>query len=263
MCHLLEFYYCCLFLKWLFLIGLPESDKRTAIFGFVYFHCVSKKKNTILSYQKYEFFVYLSFGCVHCAPLHIGQIVVNWNNIYVYRPCFKLWIFIQYSGDLMNEWRSHFDSLAGTCWLKRYDDGRCKQPWAQKVTRDECCGSHKDVGYTDVELSSFQYFLAVNAGSGNCQSCIGKLDKTTCWYSMSCVCALNASPFSIANDQRKKKKKTRAQHSIVVRTSDVWWKWVNRNACARWSAMQRKKRDNITSAIILVTIWWCIGDSPS
>lgn len=69
---------------------------------------------------------------------------------------------------------SRFKFSAGTCWVKRQDSGRCKQPIAQNITRAECCEAGIDVGYTDGDSNQFGFLLSIAMGRGNCQSCIGK-----------------------------------------------------------------------------------------
>lgn len=63
---------------------------------------------------------------------------------------------------------------AGTCWVKRNQDGKCKHPMERNVTKETCCSYGSDVGYSDKEMNEFEYFFATALGDGTtCSSCIG------------------------------------------------------------------------------------------
>ena len=65
---------------------------------------------------------------------------------------------------------------AGTCWAKRTQSGKCKHPMERNISKEKCCGGGEDVGFTEKELSEFEYFFATALGDGTtCSSCIGKV----------------------------------------------------------------------------------------
>lgn len=48
----------------------------------------------------------------------------------------------------------------------------------RNISKEECCGGGEDVGYTEKEMSEFEYFFATALGDGTvCSSCIGKRSK--------------------------------------------------------------------------------------
>ena len=65
--------------------------------------------------------------------------------------------------------------IAGTCWVKRMEGGKCKHPISRHVTKADCCAAGPDVGFTEKEMSEYEYFFATAVGEGtSCSSCIGK-----------------------------------------------------------------------------------------
>lgn len=63
---------------------------------------------------------------------------------------------------------------AGTCWAKRTQTGKCKHPMERNISREKCCGGSDDVGFTEKEMSEFEYFFATALGDGTvCSSCLG------------------------------------------------------------------------------------------
>lgn len=47
----------------------------------------------------------------------------------------------------------------------------------RNISKEKCCGGGDDVGFTEKELSEFEYFFAMALGDGTaCSSCIGKRD---------------------------------------------------------------------------------------
>lgn len=52
----------------------------------------------------------------------------------------------------------------------------------RNISKEKCCGGGDDVGFTEKELSEFEYFFATALGDGTaCSSCIGKHEFK--WYS--------------------------------------------------------------------------------
>lgn len=48
----------------------------------------------------------------------------------------------------------------------------------RNVSREQCCGGGDDVGFTEKEMTEFEYFFATALGDGTaCSSCIGKYSK--------------------------------------------------------------------------------------
>lgn len=67
--------------------------------------------------------------------------------------------------------------VAGTCWAKRTQTGKCKHPMERNVSKEKCCGGSDDVGFTEKEMSEFEYFFATALGDGMaCSSCLGKFN---------------------------------------------------------------------------------------
>lgn len=65
--------------------------------------------------------------------------------------------------------------LAGTCWVKRMQNGKCKQPMARNVSKNDCCAAGNDMGFSEREMNEFEYFFATAIGDGtSCSSCIGQ-----------------------------------------------------------------------------------------
>lgn len=71
---------------------------------------------------------------------------------------------------------------AGTCWAKRTQTGKCKHPMERNVSKEKCCGgSDDDIGFTEKEMSEFEYFFATALGDGTaCSSCIGNKHPKNC-----------------------------------------------------------------------------------
>ena len=78
------------------------------------------------------------------------------------------------SGAWNDFWLKHRSFAAGTCWVKRMESGKCKQPLARNVSKEDCCGAGPDVGFTEKELNQFEFFFATAIGDGaTCSSCVG------------------------------------------------------------------------------------------
>lgn len=44
----------------------------------------------------------------------------------------------------------------------------------RNISREKCCGGSDDVGFTEKEMSEFEYFFATALGDGTvCSSCLG------------------------------------------------------------------------------------------
>lgn len=79
---------------------------------------------------------------------------------------------------------------AGTCWMKRTNNGKCKQPMARNVSKEDCCAAGHDVGFSEKEMSEFEYFFATAIGDGtSCSSCIGQYPccYRFLWHSNECA----------------------------------------------------------------------------
>lgn len=58
------------------------------------------------------------------------------------------------------------------------ESGKCKQPLAANVTKEECCSAGPEVGFTEKEMSQFEYFFAMAIGDGtSCNSCLGQFSS--------------------------------------------------------------------------------------
>lgn len=54
-------------------------------------------------------------------------------------------------------------------------NGKCKQPMARNVSKNDCCAAGSDVGFTERDLNEFEFFFATAIGDGtSCSSCIGQ-----------------------------------------------------------------------------------------
>lgn len=90
---------------------------------------------------------------------------------------------------------------AGTCWAKRTQSGKCKHPMERNVSKEKCCGGGDDVGFTEKEMSEFEYFFATALGDGTtCGSCIGRCILCFCTFYLryeilapfhSTICSIN------------------------------------------------------------------------
>ncbi|XP_055320206.1 uncharacterized protein LOC129577357 isoform X2 [Sitodiplosis mosellana] len=77
---------------------------------------------------------------------------------------------------------------AGTCWAKRTQGGKCKHPMERNVSREKCCGGGDDVGFTEKEMTEFEYFFATALGDGTaCGSCIDSCKTAKCGAHKKCV----------------------------------------------------------------------------
>lgn len=77
---------------------------------------------------------------------------------------------------------------AGTCWEKRTQSGKCKHPMERNISKEKCCGGGDDVGFTEKELSEFEYFFATALGDGTaCSSCIESCKTAKCGAHKNCV----------------------------------------------------------------------------
>ncbi|XP_055380259.1 uncharacterized protein LOC129611242 [Condylostylus longicornis] len=78
---------------------------------------------------------------------------------------------------------------AGACWIKRLQNGKCKEIFSRNITKEECCKpGNDDFAFTDKELSEAEYFLATAIGDGTaCSSCIDSCDTFKCSPGKRCV----------------------------------------------------------------------------
>lgn len=62
---------------------------------------------------------------------------------------------------------------AGVCWEKK-GNGKCKRPVQRSISKAECCAAGPDAGFTEKDMSDYEYFFATSLGENSeCMSCIG------------------------------------------------------------------------------------------
>lgn len=68
---------------------------------------------------------------------------------------------------------------AGVCWEKK-GNGKCKRPVQRSISKAECCAAGPDAGFTEKDMSDYEYFFATSLGENSeCMSCIGLIFSIT------------------------------------------------------------------------------------
>lgn len=128
--------------------------------------------------------------------------------------------------------------VAGTCWVKRMQNGKCKQPMARNVSKNDCCAAGNDVGFTERDLNEFEFFFATAIGDGtSCSSCIGQFFFFLTHFEF-------LSYFSITNIYlyliKINSKQIHVKHPNVVQIKSVLCGTVNRNVFVHRNVDHRK-----------------------